>query len=61
MKSVVGDRLQYIVHEEFGEVLYNWRDDPLELSDLAKEPDSATALESLRSYLDELIGSPIFK
>ncbi len=61
MKSVVGDRLQYIVHEEFGEVLYDWRDDPLELSDLAKEPDSATALESLRSYLDELIGSPIFK
>jgi len=61
MKSVVGDQLQYIVHEEFGEVLYNWRDDPQEQSNLANDPASASALDGFRSYLEGLIGSPIFK
>ncbi len=61
MKSVVGDQLQYIVHEEYGEVLYNWRNDPQEQSNLANDPASATALKVFRSYLEELIGSPIFK
>ena len=61
MKSVVGDQLQYIVHEEFGEVLYNWRDNPQEQSNLANDPASASALDVFRSYLEGLIGSPIFK
>jgi arylsulfatase A-like enzyme len=61
MKSVTGAELQYIVHEEFGEVLYNWRDDPQEINDLAKDASSVTVLEVFRSYLEGLIGSPIFK
>jgi arylsulfatase A-like enzyme len=61
MKSVMGAELQYIVHEEFGEVLYNWRDDPQEINDLAKDASSVTVLEVFRSYLEGLIGSPIFK
>jgi arylsulfatase A-like enzyme len=61
MKSVTGAELQYIVHEEFGEVLYNWRDDPQEINDLAKDASSVTVLDVFRSYLEGLIGSPIFK
>jgi arylsulfatase A-like enzyme len=61
MKSVTGAELQYIVHEEFGEVLYNWRDDPQEINDLAKDVSSVTVLDVFRSYLEGLIGSPIFK
>lgn len=61
MKSVVGDHLQYMLHEEFGEALYNWRDDPQETNNLADDPASAMALDAFKSYLEELIGSPIFK
>ena len=61
MKSVVGDQLQYMVHEEFGEALYNWRDDPQETNNLADDPASATALDASKSYLEEMGGAPIFK
>ncbi len=61
MKSVVGDELQYIVHESFGEELYNWRDDPQETNDLESDTSAISALDEFKSYLEELIGVPIFK
>ena len=61
MKSVIGDDLQYIVHEEFGDELYNWRSDPQETDNLSADPALATALDAFKNYLKELVGDPIFK
>lgn len=61
MKSVVGDTMQYIVHEKFGNELYNWRTDPEEMNNLATDPTQATLLETFKKYLKELVGEPIFK
>ena len=61
MKSVVGNDEQYIVHEKFGDELYNWRTDPAETNDLAKDPAQATILDTLKNYLKGLVGEPIFK
>lgn len=60
MKSVVGSEQQYIIHEKFGEELYNWREDPQETNNLAAEPTSQTAIGSFRNYLENLIGE-LFK
>lgn len=56
MKSVVGAEMQYIVHEKFGEELYNWRDDPQEQNNLADEPSARNALNRFRLYLKTLLG-----
>ena len=61
MKSVVGNEEQYIVHEKFGDELYNWRTDPEETQDLAKDPAQTTLLDTFKTYLKELVGEPIFK
>lgn len=56
MKSVVGDEMQYIYHEKFGEELYNWIEDPQEMNNLAGEPSARTALNGFRLYLKTLLG-----
>jgi len=56
MKSVVGAEMQYIVHEQFGEKLYNWQADPQETDNLVDEPSSQSALEYFRQYLQDSIG-----
>ncbi len=61
MKSVVGDEMQYIVHEKFGDELYNWRDDPDEVNNLANDSSMVTALDAFKAYLEELIGALVFK
>lgn len=61
MKSVVGDEMQYIVHEEFGDELYNWRTDPEETNSLADNPAFTSMLDAFKNYLKELVGEPIFK
>ena len=61
MKSVVDIEMQYIVHEKFGDELYNWRVDPEETNSLADDPSVVTVLDVFKSYLKELIGDPIFK
>jgi arylsulfatase A-like enzyme len=60
MKSVVDPNLQYILHEKFGEELYNWREDPQESHNLANESSSQPVVETFRSYLKNLIGE-LFK
>ena len=56
MKSVVGSEMQYILHEKFGEELYNWRDDPQELNNLADDASARSALNRFRLYLKTLLG-----
>jgi arylsulfatase A-like enzyme len=56
LKSVVGDEMQYIVHEKFGEELYDWRSDPEETKNLISEPSSRSVAENFRRYLENLIG-----
>jgi len=56
MKSVVGDEMQYIVHEKFGEELYNWRTDPQEQTNLVDEPSALNVLDGFRLYLKTLLG-----
>jgi arylsulfatase A-like enzyme len=56
MKSVVGDEMQYIHHEKFGEELYNWIEDPQEMNNLVNEPSARTALNGFRLYLKTLLG-----
>ena len=56
MKSVVGTEEQYIVHEKFGEELYNWREDPQQTNNLISDPASQTVVEAFRDYLKSLIG-----
>ena len=60
MKSVIGTEMQYIVHEKFGDELYNWRIDPEETNSLVGDPSSITVLDAFKNYLKELVGEPIF-
>ena len=55
IKSVITPQWQYIVHNEFGEELYDWQVDPEESVDLAKEQQSQSILEPFRVYLDNLL------
>ncbi len=55
MKSVVDPEMQYIVHEKFGEELYNWPSDRQEANNLIHEASSQSALSSFRHYLQNLI------
>lgn len=61
MKSVVGSEAQYIIHEKFGDELYNWHTDPEETNNLANDPSQAALLDVFKTYLKGLIGEPIFK
>jgi arylsulfatase A-like enzyme len=61
MKSVIGNQVQYIIHEKFGDELYDWRADPQEENDLAGDPTTADILNALKAYLEGFVGSPIFK
>ncbi len=56
MKSVIGSEMQHILHEKFGEELYNWRDDPQELNNLADDASARSALNRFRLYLKTLLG-----
>jgi arylsulfatase A-like enzyme len=61
MKSVFSAQMQYIVHEKFGNALYNWRIDPKEMNDMAGDPSMTSMLDAFKLYLQQLIGDPIFK
>ncbi|MDX1378540.1 MAG: sulfatase [Anaerolineales bacterium] len=56
MKSVVGTEYQYIVHEKFGEELYNWRTDPQEINNLIENASSKSTVDIFRRYLLDLLG-----
>jgi arylsulfatase A-like enzyme len=56
MKSVVDKEMQFIIHEKFGEELYNWQIDPHETNNLITAPASQTIANAFKAYLEKLIG-----
>jgi arylsulfatase A-like enzyme len=54
MRSLVAAGFRYIRNGDGSEELYNFNDDPLERSNLAKQPEGLAVLESLRKQLDSL-------
>jgi len=53
MTSVVTPEWHYIVHEKFGEELYDWPQDPQEQQDLAETQQGAEIANELSSYLTQ--------
>lgn len=51
MRSITGQEFQYIWNEKLGEELYDWRNDPQELHDLAKNPKFDAVLKDFRERL----------
>jgi len=51
MRSVVGPQYHYIRNEKLGEELYDWRNDPDEHHDLAKNRDFSALLQGFRDSL----------
>ena len=51
MKSVLDPQWQYIVHEKFGEELYEWSQDPQETVNRVDDPVAQPALDRLRAIL----------
>jgi len=47
MKSVVSPQWQLIVHEKYSPQIYNWKNDPGELNNLANTPEGQAAIAAL--------------
>ena len=52
VRSLVGPQFHYIRNEKLGEELYDWRNDPEERHDLAKNREASAALLAFRSSLE---------
>jgi len=61
LKSVLDAEMQYIVHEKFGEELYDWQADPQETDNMIDDPAVQSVVDRFKLYLNQLIGDPIFK
>jgi arylsulfatase A-like enzyme len=66
MRSVAGPQFHYIRNEKLGEELYDWRNDPQERYDLAKNKEFSTVLQVFRDSLEHhgaptihLAGQPV--
>ena len=55
MKSLVTSRWHYIVHDKFGEQLYDWRNDPGELQDLIATPEGRQVADTFAQELKRLM------
>jgi hypothetical protein len=55
MKSIINAEWQYIRHDIYGEELYDLTNDPLEKDNLVAESHTQSILESLRTYLMDVI------
>jgi hypothetical protein len=52
MRSMSGPQFHYIRNEKLGEELYDWRDDPEERHDLAKNRELSDVLLAFRDRLE---------
>jgi arylsulfatase A-like enzyme len=57
MRSVLSPQWQYIVHEKFGEELYDWRADPKESANVAQNQEFQPIMEQFRTHLEMLLAS----
>ena len=55
MKSLVSPKWHYIVHEKFGEELYDWAKDPGELNNLAATPEGKRITSDFAARLENLL------
>jgi arylsulfatase A-like enzyme len=55
MKSVVSPQWHYIIHDKFGVQLYDWRNDPDEVHDLAQQPDVQDVVSHMAMLLSSLV------
>ncbi len=55
MKSLLNPQWHYIQHERFGPALYNWRQDPAEMQDLAHTPGGQPIADEFASRLQRLL------
>lgn len=52
MRSLIGPQFHYIRNEKLGEELYDWRNDPEERHDLAKNSEFGAVLQAFRASLE---------
>lgn len=55
MKSLVAPRWHYIVHETFGEELYDWQNDPHEERNLISTPEGKAVALDFRRRLEQML------
>jgi arylsulfatase A-like enzyme len=55
IKSLIAPRWQYIIHEKFGEELYDWGKDPKQQQNLAASPEGRAITADLRQKLLEML------
>ena len=61
MKSLITSRWQYITNEKLGEELYDWREDPQELHNLAATEEGQQISRDLLARLRAIVGEPFWK
>jgi arylsulfatase A-like enzyme len=61
MKSLITSHWQYITNEKLGEELYNWKEDPGELLNLAGTPEGQQMNRELLAHLRTIVGEPLWK
>jgi arylsulfatase A-like enzyme len=57
MKSVISPQWHYITHDEYGEELYDWLEDPTESINLAQNQDAQPVMARFRADLESLLVS----
>jgi hypothetical protein len=55
LKSVVGSRWHYILHEKFGAELYEWRTDPGEQKNLSQTAAGAAVVNQFKTCLEGML------
>jgi len=61
LKSLITSRWQYITNEKLGEELYDWREDPQELHNLAATVEGQQINRDLLARLRAIVGEPFWK
>jgi arylsulfatase A-like enzyme len=58
IKSLVSPKWHYIVHEKFGEELYDWANDPAQENNLATKPEGANIAKEFARILKDMTSVP---
>jgi arylsulfatase A-like enzyme len=55
MKAVVSPHWHYVIHQVFGQELYDWQNDPEESTDLSENPEYPPVANEFNAYLETLM------